>query len=177
MHLFVNVEHVSNNSQQTNPKNRENEGKRISTHLQVKSPKPESAEWTEEKQGYRNLNDKGSHYTQLLPPNWQLVGKPGQRGGNTLSLIVVCQCCPTHGEKYQQNENRNIDKCLIVWLTKRNTKQTILNAMTTAAGWDVTGVKLQYSSSNVHSQQTHSETYLSSYVQTGATSSVTGRIW
>lgn len=107
MHLFVNVEHVSNNSQQANPKNRENEGKRISTHLQVKSPKPESAEWTEEKQGYHNLNDKGSHDTQLLPPNWQLVGKPGQRGGNTLSLIVVCQCCPTHGEKYQQNEKRN----------------------------------------------------------------------
>lgn len=106
----MNVEHFKHNSQHANPKNKErkqylkkyNDKKEnlISTYLQVKSPKPVSAEWTEEKQGCSNLSDKGPHHTQLLPPNWQLVGKPGQRGGDTLSLIVVCQCCPTQSEKY-----------------------------------------------------------------------------
>lgn len=65
----------------------------FSTHLQVKRPEPESAQWAEEKQRYSDLYDKGPHHTQLLPPHRKLVGKPSQRGGDTLSLVMVRQSC------------------------------------------------------------------------------------
>ena len=87
-----------------------------STHLQVKTPEPQSAQWAEEKQRYRDLDDEGRHDAHLLPPHRQLVGKPGQRGGDTLSLIVIRQGCSTHSGK-EASFNKLKNKRLICLLS------------------------------------------------------------
>lgn len=79
---------------------------RISADLHVKSPEPESADGTEEKRGCGDLNGEGPHHTQLLPPHGQLVGEPGQGGGDTLGLIVVRQRCVEHTVTQQQKKKK-----------------------------------------------------------------------
>lgn len=63
------------------------------TNLHVKNTESVSADRTEEEEGCGDFYDEGSNHAEFLKPHWQLVGKPGQRCGNTLCFIVIGQCC------------------------------------------------------------------------------------
>uniref|UniRef100_A0A3Q2VZM8 Inositol oxygenase n=1 Tax=Haplochromis burtoni TaxID=8153 RepID=A0A3Q2VZM8_HAPBU len=81
---------------------KQNVKKFISFHLQVKSSKSEPPQWTEEQERNSDLDNEGSHHAQLLPAHRQLVGKPGQRGWDTLSLVVIREGCSTHSKKRER---------------------------------------------------------------------------
>lgn len=89
---------------------KQNVKKFISFHLQVKSSKSEPPQWTEEQERNSDLDNEGSHHAQLLPAHRQLVGKPGQRGWDTLSLVVIREGCSTHSKKRESNQMEENDR-------------------------------------------------------------------
>lgn len=64
-----------------------------STHLSIEGSQSQAANGGKEQRGHSNLDEEGGHHTELVQPDWQVVGKPGSRGGQALCLIVVGESC------------------------------------------------------------------------------------
>lgn len=66
------------------------------TNLAVAAEYSMSSDRTEEHEGYSNLNDKGGHHTQLVPPARQEVHQRSHRCWDALRLIMQGQSCFSH---------------------------------------------------------------------------------